>query len=184
MLVERYGFQIAPRTLEEMSAGLIFKDGVFDNAGIDALEVHDDGIVVKSKTSSDVLSAFVKDLTTWTEATLGLRRVETQFVSKGYMSELTVHTAVPIMKFADALQTLSSLLSKSLKAHINLDAHVEPVGIAVGTDNALLPVIKPIPFRLERRAGVPFHANLYYSQAPLPTAEHLGLLERFEKLVT
>jgi hypothetical protein len=130
------------------------------------------------------VSAFIKDLTTWMEAALGLRRIETQLVNKAYQSELIVHTAAPIMKFADVLQTMSDLLSKSLKEHTNLDAQVESVGLALATDNALLPVIKPTSFRIERRVGVPFHANLYYAQAPLPTAEHLRLLERFEKLVS
>jgi hypothetical protein len=42
---------------------------------------------------------------------------------------------------------------------------------------------KPSTFSFQRRAGDPFGDNRYWSQAPLPTDEHLKLLNDFEAIL-
>jgi hypothetical protein len=42
---------------------------------------------------------------------------------------------------------------------------------------------KPNRFTLERRIGLPFSQNVYYSQAPLKSDDHLKLLSDLEGLV-
>jgi hypothetical protein len=41
----------------------------------------------------------------------------------------------------------------------------------------------PMAFRFERRVGTLFQENLYYSEAPLQTEEHLELLGQVEKML-
>jgi hypothetical protein len=79
------------------------------------------------------------------------------------------------------------LLQKSLPSKADpvvgvIGSGIEPFGIAFSADYSLIPGMKPAPFRLERRAGLGFDTNLYVSQAPLRTADHIKLLEQLEKL--
>jgi len=37
--------------------------------------------------------------------------------------------------------------------------------------------------KIERKISAPFSANHYYSQAPLPTAAHMELLNEFEAIL-
>ena len=166
-----------------MTKGLIFKDGRFDNVSLPSLEFHDDGIVIQSQLPSSVVDDFVKDLFAWMEPTIGLRRIATHPVYKTYQSELIVRTEAPILKVLGPAMALGEAISRGLKQASNLDVEIDAVGFSLATDNTLLPVIKPIPFRIDRRAGVPFEANLYYTQAPLPTSDHLKVLEQLEKMV-
>jgi hypothetical protein len=41
---------------------------------------------------------------------------------------------------------------------------------------------RPNRFTLERRIGLPFSANVFFSQAPLKSGDHLALLEALEAL--
>jgi hypothetical protein len=52
-------------------------------------------------------------------------------------------------------------------------------GIFFGYDTTHTKPYAPI-FTIERRADVPFVENKYFSTAPLPTDEHLKVLEDFE----
>ena len=54
-------------------------------------------------------------------------------------------------------------------------------GISFGAD----PISKAQhpPFKLERDIQAPFEHNRYFSSAPLPTDEHLTLLEQLESLL-
>jgi hypothetical protein len=46
-------------------------------------------------------------------------------------------------------------------------------------DPSKLPLL--LDFRVERRVGAPYDQNVYYSGAPLRTADHVAVLEEFER---
>lgn len=185
-LVERYRFAGFPTKIEELSADSVtFKNGFFEQQQIDAFDIHRDGVVVASRTQSTVLDAFVKDLVEWARETFGLKRVVTHVTNnKNYESHIVVRTDAPVLGFLDKLAPVRKALAKSLKDATLLETEVQGVAFAINADQSVIPGMKPISLRLERRAGMPFTSGLYYSSAPLPTSEHMKLLRIIEELAT
>jgi hypothetical protein len=62
-------------------------------------------------------------------------------------------------------------------------AEYQPSAIHFETDSEGLKTRRrPNRFTLERRVGIPFGGNLFYSQAPMKSADHLSLLGALEGL--
>ena len=182
-LIKRYGFAGFPTNVQQLEAAKVeFRQGAFGDVGIESFSIYGDGVVVTSKSSTDVLDGFLNDVTEWMGSALGLKRIETHLVNTAYESGLVVRSEAPLLKVLEALAPIQDLLAKSLKSAMGLDTEIEPFGIAFSADYSLIPGMKPAPFRLERRAGLGFDTNLYVSQAPLRTADHIKLLQRLEKL--
>src|SRR3990172_6054944 len=77
--VARYKFSGFPAKLDELNAERIaFRHGLFNGSAIEVFDIFRDGIIISSKSPSDLLDAFLKDACTWmTEPAIGLRRIET-----------------------------------------------------------------------------------------------------------
>jgi hypothetical protein len=182
-LVDRYKFIGAPRTLEELSAEKIsFKQGLFENCTVD-LDVYNDGIIVSSKSPSELLDAFIQDLLTWMN-NLGLQRVETHAIHKIYESNIVVRSKSPILTLLDRLSPLQDLIARLFNKATNMNVNFEPIGFGLSPDLSTMAAFKPTPFRFERRAQLSFDTNYFYSMAPLPTADHLMVLRELEKLAS
>lgn len=181
-LVKRYTFTMFPK-LDQLEAPKVeFRQGQFKDVGIESLSIYNDGIVVTSKSPTDVLDAFLEDLSGWMESTLGLNRVGTHAINKAYESGVMVRSEAKLLHVLDALAPIQEMIAKSVKTAMGIEAKFEPFGIALAVDQSLIPGMKPNAFRLERRAGLAFDTNYYVSQAPMRTADHLKILERLEKL--
>jgi hypothetical protein len=58
-------------------------------------------------------------------------------------------------------------------------------GFVFSVDDTTFPGIKkPIKFIVDRRVGVPLDQNIFYSQAPLTTDDHLDVLRAFERIAS
>jgi hypothetical protein len=183
LFVDRYKFAGVPKALDELSGDrLAFKHGLFRDTVIDQLDIYNDGVVVTARAPSDILDAFVGDLCEWMEISFGLGRIETHSINKSYESHLLVQSDAPVLHALETLAPVQDMLTHALKASTTLEAQFQPFGLSIATDHALIPGLRPIAFRIERKATVAFDTNLYVSGAPLPSAEHIKTLERMEKL--
>ena len=182
-LVKRYAFTIIPKVEQLEATKVEFRQGIFNDAGIESFVIYNDGLVISSKSSTELLDAFLLDLTHWMEATFSLRKIETHNINRAYESTLLVRSGAKLLQALGALAPVQEIITKSLKAATGLESKFEPFGISLGADYTLIPGLKPINFRLERRGGLSFETNYYISQAPLRTPDHLKLLEKLEKLV-
>jgi hypothetical protein len=184
MLAERYKFAGVPRTLEELSGERIsFKHGVFNDTVVETFDVFNDGVVASARAPSDILDGFVRDLCDWMESAFGVQRVETHEINKNYESHLLIQSDAPLLRAIETLAPIQEMLSRSLKAATKLEARFQPFGLGIATDHALIPGLKPVAFRIERKATVAFDTNFYVSTAPLPSSEHIKILEQVERLV-
>jgi hypothetical protein len=184
-LVKRYSFAGFPKSVQELEDSKVeFRQGVFGDVGIESFAIYGDGVVIKSKASTDVLDAFLVDVTEWMESAFGLRRVETHTINRTYESNVLVRSDAKLLKAIDAIAPIREMIVKAVKSSMDTDIQFEPFGIALAADHGLIPGLKPSTFRLERRAGLAFDTNLYVSQAPVRTSDHLKILERLEKLVS
>jgi hypothetical protein len=79
-----------------------------------------------------------------------------------------------------ALKKIAAVTESAVSEFWHEPVHYEPMSIIIGHD----PLTRKhdiASFLLARRAEARFSENKYYSEAPLPTDQHLRLLEEYER---
>lgn len=182
-LVDRYRFVVRPSSIEEMTKDPIsFGHGVFEDVAIDSFDIYSDGIIATSKSPTDVLDAFVSDVVAWSNVELNLDRVETHKISKMYESHILIKSDKDLLKPLNELSDVSKAMSGSMKKATGQDVKFQPFGLTFAADHSVIPGLKPIAFRLERKASTEFEMGYYVSSAPLRTKDHLHILQKIEHL--
>lgn len=184
LLVERYKFVGFPTKLEELAGTRnSFVHGVFKGVAIDQFDVYGDGLIIASKSPSAILDEFVDDLHEWLATAMNLRLVETLDHNRvSYETGLLVQSDSPVLGVLERLGPIKKSLQNALKEASDIDVQFDGYSFGLATDHTLIPGMKPIAFRIERRAGSPFNMNYFASHAPLPTHSHIEILEQLEEL--
>jgi len=138
-----------------------------------------------TRTSSDDADLFLEDIITWAHTEFGLD--VTPLFAPAY------HGQVEFIFETDGLSTRFEELNEIGKAITNIIQgyglkecpQFELYGFTMHFDTSDLALIKPIPtaFAIERRVGVRYSENKYFSQGPLKTKDHQAVLEQLEKLL-
>ena len=138
------------------------------------LRVYNDGIVGDTRSSTDDTDAFLSDVVESFAQRFSSPYTPAIIRKKLYVSELNVRTAKKLMplnpKLAKFAEKLSAVLPAKLPAELS--------GIVFWPD--VLPKPDQSIFRFERKWGVEFSDNRYFSTASLQTDKHLILLEELE----
>lgn len=181
---KKYEFVEFPKSLEAMQATRVeFRHGRFNNVSIENVALYHDGVVVTSRASSNVLEEFLDDVIAYMTEQWGVTFTKAFSVNKMYESTLTFHSEKDILKPLAAMKDVGRSISDRLNGATGAAIDFHPFGIGLSADNAMIPSMRPVPFRIERREGVEFSANLYFSAAPLKTDDHLEILDEWEKSV-
>jgi hypothetical protein len=182
-IVERYQFATHPRSIEEMTKEPIsYGHGLFGDTAIEAFDIYSDGVVVSSKSDTEVLDAFMGDVLDWTKSAFGLDHIEIHTISKVYESNILFRSDPNLLDVLSPLMELSEAISDYLSKTSSLEARFLPFGLIFAADTSTIAGLKPAPFRVERKAGLEFSMNIYASTAPLRTRDHLALLRTLEAL--
>jgi hypothetical protein len=146
---------------------------------IDKFTVFNDGVVVDMASSTDDADLFLNDLQTWAKTEIPKA---TAIGPRYYLSHLELHTELPLEIYAPALQPIGEKITKMLGSYGIKTPRFEVTSIGLYFD--LLGRIQPQPggFNIDRRLNVPYAENLWFSQAPLKTADHVRLLKEMETL--
>ncbi len=183
-LSDRYHFTGKPDSLaaiEEKKA--VFRHGRLDGNAIDSFEIYDDGIVVASRSDTEFVDRFINDLVKTLEKHHGISLIETHAIGRIYESTLLVQTNHDVFKPLSTFFELRGMIENMLHDSTNLRIPYQDFGIAFSANQAGNPVLKPIPFRFERKEGIDFSHHQFFTVAPLKTKQHLKILERLEQLV-
>ena len=182
-LAKRYHFLGVPDLVKELEASsAVFRYGAFEGNAIDRLEVYSDGIIVSSRSDTDHVDEFIKDAVKWLRDDEGYFVLETHTVSKMYESMLLVETERDVFKPLETYQEIRRLIEKALLDTSSLEVAYHNFGFALSADQTRNPVLKPVPFRFERKEGIDFGRHQYFASAPLRTKQHLRILQRLEEL--
>lgn len=181
-LVQRYTFRVFPTTPEHLNRqnGVLFQDGGFrtpDGTISVDLSYYSDGLVATSSSSTEDMDAFLDDVLRWASEQYGLRYDSTLVQKKEYLSTVQVQFEHSLHGACERLQRFASHLSS-----LDIDAKnstQEFAGARFTSDPA-----SRFSFSIERRLNAPFSENRYYSDARLPTKQHLSALEEFERILT
>jgi hypothetical protein len=181
-LQQWYGFT-APEEFDEKK-GVRFGAGEFspsergeDWTGIE-LTIFNDGFVAMSTTSTDDTDTFLQQV--------GARLAKENLITfrpemvkrKIYASEVIARSEKNLV--IPQLEPVNTILASILGT-----ASAGPVswtGLMLDVD-PLTPA-KQVPFKLERRATVPFSENLWYSHGPLSTKQHHEILNALEEALS
>ncbi len=188
-IVERYNFSIGPdfSVSRESQSGFRFEMGTFDLKGkaieIGGLIVFADGIVAAASTT-DYAEAFLHDLIDWLRQRMGFRSPRSE-PRRLFLSNIVFDLDRSMDVLIPKHTKLSKDIHKSVSKHFATDQSPRLSKIEFDFDDSSNSSgVKISGFTIERRAGVPFEVDRYFSSAPLRTQEHISLLETIEKQLT
>jgi len=176
-IAERYQFAKAPKNELDLNDNhLSFRSGAFTGKrGVPILvqlDIYNDGFVADCMSSTDESAEFLVDFATWLKGR-GLAIPQpngvNHFSQIDFESEMSLAAAnSSFSRFAKSFERFE----KRRKYEVgSIQFWTEEFGKAA----------TPAAIKVERKIGAPFSSNHYFSQAPLPTATHLQMIEEFEK---
>lgn len=182
----RYSFLKTPldNPFPKPDEGYKYENGAFNGKSgpviITSATIHNDGIVVDTRSSTDDADAFLDDAINWGSKEFGMQPTAALPIKKLYGSELNVaFEKAPLIlnpKLSKFLNDVSSAIGGLGKGIAGFS------GVQLATDPSVSD--KPAQFRFEREINVPYGENRYYSFAPITTDAHIKLLEKLEELAT
>jgi hypothetical protein len=184
----RYEFQafpqLGPGVLPQPT--LLFAGGKFpgdgDSFGIYQLAMKDDGDVVVA-TTTEQADQVLSDLVNLLDVNLGYR-LGTAHNKTSYVSNMVVEFDKDFEYYIVSLSKMASAIN-DLRVGMPIFS-VKRISFGEGgitETNDPLAAVERGDFLIERRTGTAYDANRYFCSAPLPTAEHLRLLERLEAIM-
>lgn len=180
-VLQRYSFVKFPNVDDLQRESQTFGLGKFQELQVDELKVYSDGVIVSGKCNTGMLEAFVADLFGWIKAEFGLEELSILKPEMHFESGLLFRPKVDITTILSPPKRVANLIERTM-----LEATQEeyqPTTIYFEADTVgLSGRRRPNRFTVERRIGLPFSANVFYSQAPLRSESHFALLEGLEAL--
>jgi len=184
-LIERYHFAGAPKNVLDLDdqKALSFKQGSFvnrKNVGVSiSMSIFSNGLVVDAFSSTDDTDEFLEEILHWVENDFGL--VVPAGAGRAYVSQLDVESDFSFVKFHPQVAELVESL-RYMVSTVDGKERAFDFGILQFWTEDVNPATSPAIFRFERKIGLPFSSNRYFSQAALTTSNHIEFLEAFEAL--
>ncbi len=189
MAVERYQFVDYPKETQQLlppdpSQPIVFRHGKldldkYDHAiVIDVLQIYAAGITVVTRTDTTDAMIALEHLLGWAteQFNIAFERVR----NPGFWSQLNVHFVKPLPELFPALKPVADMITAKHGEWLPFRPQLELTTLHFNYEPRA--GISSVPFRIERAANIAFDEELYSSDAPLQTAEHIEVLEQFEEL--
>lgn len=185
-MTQRYGFTKAPSSMLDLEENaLVFDQGEFItedgnriNVGVKA---YSDGFVGSTGSSTRHTVEFLTDLSLYI-VSLGFSFPPPETIKKGFASVLLVQSETELIRINPKIGSVLDFIQSRLVSLDGKPRTFQVSGISAWTED-VKKSYAPMAFRFERKLGAPFEENLYYSEAPLQTEEHLELLNQLEEML-
>jgi hypothetical protein len=184
----RYQFQVFPTLNPGITPPpvMLFSGGKFsrnsESFAIHQLAMKEDGDIVLA-TTTEQADQVVEDLVRLLDDNFGYR-LSTADKKISHLNNMVVEFDKGIEEYINILAKLANAINESRigKPSFNIKRLTFGQGAILGEASDLLLLVETADFVIERRSGTGYEANRYFCSAPLPTAEHLRLLERIEAI--
>jgi len=182
----RYQFAKFPKNIMDVDKdkSLEFKAGTFTNSQgtsvLVSLNIHLDGMVVDTNSSTDNATEFLVDLSDWMAREHHL--VFPPEVRVAYVSQLDVECDVSLMNLNPKLAGLLKFLESKVKPSDGKRRRFDVGGLSFWTED-VTQLGAPAVVKFERKFKTAFSDNHYFSQAPLQTRAHIDMLGELEALL-
>jgi hypothetical protein len=180
-LVERYAFAKFPQKLEEFdeSKGVIFQLGRTKEFAIQQVQIFDHAIYVDTSSSTTDSENFFYEVLTWLSKDMGLTFNPDMVKRKTYVSQVTFFSDAMQKVYHPAVWKIAKKLSQRVPEFYGQPLEYHPSAFMLNYDPLTIKA-GPANFSIDRRADTLFAENKFFSNAPLPTEEHIALLEELE----
>jgi hypothetical protein len=179
-LIQRYSFVKYPTAEDLLKDIHPFGMGKFNDIQIDEMKIYPDGVIASSRSDSDLVDSFLRDLFDWAQKEFGFVQGITAKPERHYESYLIVKSKCDLALAQKPRHDITEDFNKLWRKKYFDEAYL-PAGFALDCDpHNFSGRRKPMAFDLARRIGVPFEENVFFSTAPLTTKDHLALLSRLE----
>ena len=185
-LRDRYKFLQLPTNIEEydFQRGVIFAGGVFNKDKlIEQLRIHNNGVYCAARQPTEVIQQFIDDVFEWVIQDFGITFDYHDPPNVFAMSSLEVESDVCHTSARNAFSVIGEKITALLESYGQEVPKFEPTSLMFHCDETRVTGIKPTKFTFERREGRLFDEKLFFSTAPLKTADHLELLNELEGLL-
>jgi hypothetical protein len=179
-LIERYRFSAYPKNLLDLNPekALAFKAGSFNNSKgeniLVSLAIYNNGIVADASSSTDDSDEFLRQVAAGIEKDFGL--IVPPNAGRSYVSQLEVGAPeFSLSAFNPDLASFADSLSATVATVDGKPRKFDFGALQFWTED-VNPATSPAYFRFERKLGLPFSSNHYFSQAALETQDHLEFL--------
>jgi len=184
----RYDFGRLPTltTREEMAKiGLPFGVGRFDigeaKVGVSDFIIYNDGLAAVAE-KTEWAEDFLEDLVPWITREFNFRSITTS-IRHLYSSTVIVDFERPLSRLVSGYEKLSELISSRTVSAMRAQGPMQFARLDFEVDKTTMVGDIPSPkFVLERRSGVEFGRERYYSQAAMQTSAHIEVLTEIEKI--
>ena len=184
-LVKKYQFSAYPKNLLDTNAekAPAFVAGSYINSAgtniVVSLSVYNNGLAAEASSSTDDSDAFLQEVVTTTVKDFDL--VTPPSGGKIHVSQLDVELPdFSVAAINPELQRLAAMLSDRVATVDGGRRNFEFGTLHFWTEDTN-PATSPAIFRFERKIGLPFSSNRFFSQAALRTQEHLEFLQHMEE---
>jgi hypothetical protein len=179
MLIDVYEFKTFPERGGDFSQGMKFVGGEFvkEDGTVLALNatIFSDGVAAETfSNTKDSDAALTEMFGRLLE--IGFSYDPEMIRRKAYVSQLNIKCSGSLTSLNRGLSGFAAALSSATGTTFDLSA----MEFWPPQDQTF----KPANFSFQRKTGEPHDSDRYWSQASLPTDEHLKLLEQFETLLT
>jgi hypothetical protein len=180
-VIQRYSFVKSPTLDELQKEGQTFAFGKYQDVQINEFKVFTDGVIVSGMCSTDVLDGFLHDLFGWLQTAHGLEEIRLQEPEKYFESGLLVQAERNLVPIISPPKRVTDLIQKTISQITDVEFQATTTYLEADP-KAVTGRRRPNRFTLERKIGLPFSTNAFYSQAPLRSGDHFTLLEGLEGL--
>ncbi len=181
-LVERFNFAKYPKNFDEINlqSGIELVQGQVGEVVVDKITLYQNGIVIDTRSSTDNSEKVLDDLMAFATELFGAQLKGTK---RHYVSQVIFRSELHLARLNAALDGIAKNLTQKVSENMTQEFRFEPTAIVLNADVSNSKIF-PVPFSIERRNGVSFSQNTYFSSAPLRTGEHLELIRQFEKSIS
>jgi hypothetical protein len=181
-LVEKCQFLKSPSTPQELNLpdGAVFETGIFEGIVIKKFVVFPLVMHLDAADSTDQAQRALLGLLQWARDEFGLRYQTGMITRWAFVSDVTFQTDFPLLERLNGpLNSISSKISEAIRENLKEDLKYRPAKfwIAHDPDKRKASIA---PFSIEHLALSQDEDNKFYSEAPVPTKDHLLLLEELE----
>jgi len=181
----RYKFLQSPTKLEDfdLERGVEFVHGLYRGQDvIGKFRVHRNGVYCEAQLPTETISDFVEDVLEWAKIEFDISVEDAEPPSRLYLSALEVRSSVELGQALSKYSEFGKSIAQCLASYGHQVPDFEPIALTMNCDATKLESIRPNMFSFERRADQPHDSGLYFSLAPLKTADHLALLAELDEL--
>jgi hypothetical protein len=187
-LQERYKFVKVPTTFEELfpvdpNEGIKFQHGAFVHDGrtivIELLQILPNILLAETRTTTDDADAFLDDYIQ--NANKERPDVIREFDGRLYATQLEFLMDRSLETYAPRMRRVAQQLDAFVAGYGTRLPPYRVVAISVNFNLTGLGGMVPAYFSLERRSGLPDEANVYFSNAPLKSSDHVALLNSLDR---